>query len=222
METFSIKEALVWGWERFKERPWFFIGTLLIIFGISAVLGAVMSEDVVGTGLAGIGQLVATVLQWWLYIGFVGILLAVYSNQPVTMSDLFAQKGRTLWHYALATILYFLIVLGGLILLIVPGIIWGIKFHYYIYLIVERGLDPIAALKESAHITDGRKWTLFGFFIVVGLLNLAGALVIGVGLLVSIPVTVLASVWVYKWLSENRTKVVKKVDAPVSPKIENS
>jgi len=57
-------------------------------------------------------------------------------------------------------ILYTLITLVGTILLIIPGIIWGIKFQFFGYFIVDKGLEPIEALKRSAAITKGVRWSL--------------------------------------------------------------
>ncbi|MEA3324508.1 MAG: hypothetical protein U9Q37_05135 [Euryarchaeota archaeon] len=58
-------------------------------------------------------------------------------------------------------ILYGFIVVGGLILLTIPGIIWAIKFQFFDYLIVDKGLGPIDALEKSSEITRGVKWDLF-------------------------------------------------------------
>ena len=63
-------------------------------------------------------------------------------------------------------------------------------------------MEPVEALKQSAVITKERKWTILGFFVVIGLVNIAGILALGIGLFVSMPVTFLASVWVYKWLDK--------------------
>src|SRR3989344_575135 len=45
---------------------------------------------------------------------------------------------------------------------------------------------------------------LVGFTIVVVLANIVGAMIVGIGLLVSIPLTSLATVWVYKKLQEKK------------------
>ena len=98
-------------------------------------------------------------------------------------------------------ILYGLIVLIGLILLVVPGVIVSYMLLYVGYLIIDRNLGPIEALKESKVVTDGSKWHLFLFSLAVALLNIAGVLCLLVGLLVTIPVTLMASVYVYRQLS---------------------
>jgi len=201
METFLIKDAFKWGWQRFKEIPWFFIKVVLLVFVISVVFGILGDNKFVGSlGIVGISQFAGTIVQWWLMLGFMTILLNVCDSKPVLFNQLFSANWRTLWHYILATILYTLIVFGGLILFIVPGIVWGIKFHYYMYLIVDKNMGPIESLKKSAKITSGYKWQLFGFMFLSGLVMLTGFIALGIGALVAFPVVMLSGVWVYRWL----------------------
>lgn len=205
VETFSIKRALCWGWKTFKARPWFYIGVTALFVVINVVLQSLADKEFVGdVGIATLTGLLGTIVQWWLYIGFIGMVLSVYNGQIPSVGQLFEQRGKTLWHYVVGTVLYTLIVIGGLILLIVPGIIWSIKFQYYTYFVVERGMLPVEALKRSAAITRGHKWALCGFFLLLGLLNLLGVIAVFVGLFVTLPVSLLAMVYVYKWLETHK------------------
>jgi uncharacterized membrane protein len=97
--------------------------------------------------------------------------------------------------------LYGLIVLGGLILLIVPGIIWGIQFQFFAYYILTEGCSPVEALKKSAAITKGSKVNLFLFGLLMALVNLAGLLCLVVGLVVTVPTTLVAMAYVFRKLS---------------------
>jgi uncharacterized membrane protein len=92
-------------------------------------------------------------------------------------------------------------VAGGLILLIVPGIYLGLKYQFFSYLIVDKELGVLDSLKESSQITQGVKWQLFGFSLALIGINILGALAFGIGLLVTIPLTVVAHVFVYRKLS---------------------
>jgi len=96
--------------------------------------------------------------------------------------------------------LFTLIVAVGLILLIVPGMIWMMQFYMAGYLVIDKGFTPINALKASSTITRGAKWDLGLFTTVIALLNLAGIIVLGVGLLITLPITILASVYIYRQL----------------------
>ena len=84
--------------------------------------------------------------------------------------------------------------------MIVPGIIWAIKFQFFSYFIVDKEVGPIEALKKSAAITKGAKWDLFVFGALLGLINLAGALCVVVGLFATIPTTMVAIAFIYRKL----------------------
>ena len=63
--------------------------------------------------------------------------------------------------YLSGSILYELIIVGGMILLIIPDIIWRIKFQFFSCFIVDKGVGPIEALKRSSVITKDAKWICF-------------------------------------------------------------
>jgi uncharacterized membrane protein len=111
-------------------------------------------------------------------------------------------KTEGLGSYFIASILFAIGLYIGLILCIVPGIIWAVVFHFFGYVCVENpGISPVDALKRSAEITKGQRGTLFGLLVVCLLINVLGAILCGVGLLVSIPVTFVASAYAYRTLS---------------------
>jgi uncharacterized membrane protein len=89
----------------------------------------------------------------------------------------------------------------GLVLLIVPGVIFGLMFMFSTFLVIDRELAPIEALKESNRITYGHKWRLLGFTLVLLLINVLGALALLVGLLVTVPVSSLTFTHAYRVLS---------------------
>jgi hypothetical protein len=71
-------------------------------------------------------------------------------------------QGFRRWAAALGTaILYGLIVCIGCVLLVVPGIIWGLKYCLAYYALMDRRLSVGQALKLSGKITTGYKGQLF-------------------------------------------------------------
>ena len=78
----------------------------------------------------------------------------------------------------LSCLLVFALVMIGIIFLIIPGIIIGCRLAFVAYLVMDKNLDPIAAIEESWRLTKGYGWTIFfmgfvSFFIVLfGLLML--------------------------------------------------
>lgn len=95
-------------------------------------------------------------------------------------------------------------------LLIVPGIIWALKFQLYGYFVVDENKDPLEALKASFCITKGEKWNILLLGILIGLLNFAGALFFGIGTFVTASITMIAMAYAYRELNKKST-VVKLV-----------
>ncbi len=133
-------------------------------------------------------------------IGLIKIALSFCDEQKPSFATLF-DAWDCFWRYVGASILYGLIILGGLILLIVPGIVWAVKFSLCYYFVIDKGLGPIEALKASSRTTMGVKWQLFGFGILCALINLLGMLCLLVGVFATYPTVLVASALVYRQLS---------------------
>lgn len=54
------------------------------------------------------------------------------------------------------------IVIMGFILLIVPGIIFAIRLAFVPYLVMDKGLEPVAAVEKSWNMTRDHGWAIFG------------------------------------------------------------
>ncbi len=69
------------------------------------------------------------------------------------------------------------------------------------FIVIDRELGPIEAMKESMRIARGHRWPLLGLIVLLALIVLVGVLALFVGLLVAMPVTTLAFVHAYRVLS---------------------
>lgn len=225
MENFRIGDAIKYGWGKTKAHFLFLWMVLGIVCGVAIFLNifakAVGEHSFLGSAVS----LGATVLGIILQIGLIRIYLDLIDQDKEDHLDtLFSQTGL-FWRYLGASILYYAVVVVGFILLIIPGIYFSLKYQFYGYLIVDKGLQPFEALKKSATMTVGIKWKLLGFsFALVGL-NIVGALLLVVGLLATIPVSILAYVYVYRMLSKRLeagnttapTVVIEAAPSPVQP-----
>jgi MFS family permease len=66
----------------------------------------------------------------------------------------------------------------GLMLLVIPGIIFGLMFYVALPACVVERLGPIASMKRSIALTKGHRWKIFGILILIGLLSGIGGAVI--------------------------------------------
>jgi hypothetical protein len=92
-------------------------------------------------------------------------------------------------------ILHLLISFGtalGFILLIVPGIWFVVSTLFAMSIFVTEKSDGITAIQKSIELCKGRWWNIAGFVLVISLINMAGVLCLGIGILLSIPISFLS------------------------------
>ncbi|MBS2028093.1 MAG: hypothetical protein JST54_09340 [Deltaproteobacteria bacterium] len=199
--AFSTSEAFRFGWEKTKTN----LKPLLIIGAIGAFL-AVLHQSLVGsgreTGLRMLMGLLVQIVQACVGLAYVRSALRLYDAKSIDLSKPAEVFFEDFFPYLLTSILYSLVVAAGLVLLIVPGVIWGLMFMFATYLVVDKKLDPISAFVESKRLTKGIKGQLLGFALLAIGINLLGALALGVGLLFTIPITVIAGAYVLRRLQE--------------------
>jgi len=134
-----------------------------------------------------------------LQVGMLHIALKLCRGEKPAFADLFAL--RALWpKYLAATVLYLLIVYGGALLLVVPGLVWLSQFCFLGHVVVDSGAGPIEALKQSSAITKGVRLQLFLLLLLLGAVNVAGYIALLVGVFVAVPMTMLALGYVYQTL----------------------
>lgn len=220
---FLIGSALRFGWRTFMKRPWFFIGATVVFFLAYIVVGALTNAiDSVLTGdteqPSGVGFIIDWLIGTLISMGVVAFFLKAHDDpERVELGALW--HPHPYWIYFAATLLVSLAVLLGLVLLIVPGIIFGLMFMFTGFIVIDRGLGPIDAIKESKRITDGHKWDLLGFAFVLTVINLLGAIALVVGLLVTVPVTSLAFANAYRVLSTKAGAQPSVPDAALAPTV---
>ncbi len=89
--------------------------------------------------------------------------------------------------------------IGGLLILIglAPSIYLSIGYSMGMPLIIDRRVQFWPAMEMSFKVIKKHWWGIFGFSLLLGLLNIAGALLCLLGLLVTVPVSMCAIVYAY-------------------------
>ncbi|MEI6022635.1 MAG: hypothetical protein WCQ32_02225 [bacterium] len=190
-QTFSNREILKEATAILKPHRLKAIGQYLFISFILAILFSV---------LFGRGALIGSFITIFLVIRW---SLSYVKKGSFSFEEAF--EGVTFKHfiYFICTLLLIgLSIVGGLILLIVPGIIFAIRLMFAMYISVEKQIKPMAALKESKRITKGYRWKIFWFCCLMGLINILGFLCLFVGILYTIPLSKISTTLLYKKLSE--------------------
>jgi uncharacterized membrane protein len=201
--AFSIKESLLFGWKTFKAHPWLFVKVSLVYLAVQFLLGVV--QAIMPEMLApAVGIVVGTLLG----IGLITFYLKVH-DAPTAATPKLLWAPEPFWRYLVTSLIMGALIVIGLLLLVVPGIILALAWGFALYIVIEKKVWTVEALKESARLTRGSRVKLLLFSFVLTLVNIVGMLLLLVGLFVSVPVTFLASIHVY------RTLAGKKSESPV-------
>ncbi len=202
VKGFSKREAVEFGWRTMRAN----LPVFLIFLVVSMLAGFFFS------GFAGLFEKRLPVLSLVFNVGYalltiainlVGIKLALKfcDNDRRDIGEVISFTPARFLKFAAGYILYGLLVGAGLILLIVPGVFFMVKYQYVVYFIADKDTEIVEAFQRSSAITGGIKWELFVFLILLSLINTAGVICFFVGLIVTIPVTMVAMAYVFRRLS---------------------
>ncbi len=211
--NFSIGDALRFSWSITKNHIAYFLSVMIILFVVTAVFGYV--EEILGQSWL---SSIVSVLNWLVQI-ILGLIMTkivlefLDGNDKPLWNDI-SKSFDVFWRYLGGTVLTSIIVIIGFMLFIIPGIYFAIRFQFVSYLIVDKGLLPLDALKESSEMTKGIKIDLFLLLLSLFFINFIGILlfivtqfiigpVIGVvllliSLLITVPITIVALGYVYR------------------------
>ena len=212
-KNFSIDEALKFGWNTMKKNFWFFFGILIVAWIVSTVpslIGNLLRDKSFFLYL--LLMLITWAIQTVINIGLIRISLKFCDGEKPEFNDLFRFQGF-FWRYLGGSLMVALIAVVGMFLFIIPGIIWAIMFQFFGFLIIDKNLSIMAAVRKSGNLTKTVRWKLLGFGLLLMLINYLGLLVLIVGILASIPTTMLAHAWVYRKLLGQ----TEGAESPVSP-----
>jgi len=190
------------GWKAFRSHPRVFLISMLILFGSWVVLEvAVVSLQWLGLVVWLVLHLAFLILFSGLMLGLHRIALETVNGKAPDLTNLTALLGRGPT-FLLAFCIYSAAVLAGLVFLVVPGIYVAVRYGLFGQVLATTATTAPQSLRDAAVIADGRWWTLFPLLLMAMLLNLAGAAFLGVGLLITFPVSLLATSDLYRCLQQ--------------------
>lgn len=118
--------------------------------------------------------LVAPVVNYgggWMYLRFT-------RDERADMADTFQGFKQGYLNIILANLLVVAICGIGFLLFIVPGIIFACRLAFVPYLVMDKGLDPVAAIEKSWSMTRGHGFRIFGMYLLSILLFFCGLLLL--------------------------------------------
>lgn len=232
-EPFDIMACLKLGWKLTARHFGVLILAMLTMFGIGmmisvpfTVIFAAQAAAAAGSqtdpnafagvniGLSIVQNVIQQLASIFLTAGFTRIALNIASGREATYAQLFSQGGKYLKLIG-ASLLFYLAMFLGLLLLIVPGIMIACRFGQFQKAIVDRDLGVFESFRYSFEITRNNSMNLIGLFLMGLLIMLAGIIALCVGVVFAVPFFSVSTAIAYRWMQHGHRAVQ---DHPASPR----
>ena len=175
-----------------------FLFYFLVIMGLMMVLGfataglVAVNDDPSGMVLTQlIMQLGMNLVGMPMIMGLAMIAIKRSADAPVKASMVFGYFSKMLPLFA-TTILMYIMMLIGFVLLVIPGIYLMVAYYMAMPLVVEKGMSPWQALETSRKTITHRWFSVFGLFFILVIIVTISMIPLGIGLIWSMPMMMLA------------------------------
>jgi len=126
--------------------------------------------------------LISIVISTFISMSIILITLKIEKNETVTLEAVFKEAASNFFKFIWLGILLSLVILGGIILLVVPGIIFSVWFFASVFILFEQNKTGFDAMKESKNLVKGHTFEvftrfLFGILIVIVVSAVIGAFI---------------------------------------------
>lgn len=194
-----LGESIQFGWKTLQSSVVFVIGVTLVAWVVPSIIewagDRAFDRGIQEFGMSIITGLVSSTFA----LGLAKIYLRFRDGEKPIFENLFDGLAR-LHVYIAAMIILSIAVVMGLILLIVPGIIFLLRLWFVGFVVVDEKVGPLEAIQRSWDMTRGYTLDLFLLFILLVGLNILGLVCLVVGLLATVPISGLALAYIYRHL----------------------
>lgn len=210
---FTVGGALAYAWVRFWTNA-----STWVLFVVASVAISVAAEFVAGgfdldgaRGFMWSGGYSPGAIGEWLATTFVHVLLAAVLTRAA-LDEAHGRKASVrdalrLGEARVVLLGCVLLAAGyavGTLLLVLPGLVFGFLAYYTLAFLLDRGEDAVTALRSSIAFVAANVGRFLMLALAVVGINLAGALLFGIGLLLTVPVTLIATMHAFRTLQGER------------------
>ncbi len=221
----SVGNAVNYGWAKFMANA-----AQIVIAGVIVLVGIVLFE-VIGfairnalvtdascqfddqgtfscTGGSGfvvglIGTMIVTFLFYVVYqvigAGIIRGALAITEGRPFLVAEVF--RLERIGPILITAVLVSAAIAVGTLLCFLPGIIAAFFLAFSMYFVIDKEMEPIAAMTASVTFVKDHLGDVLVWFLVTLLITFVGAVLCGVGLIIAIPVVLIGNAYTYKMLT---------------------
>ena len=174
-----------YGWQQMKKYVLevFLVTVAALLIGIPGYLLMDANEEM-GHGndvLGVIGLIYLILLTRPLMYGAFLVYLRAVKNRRVVVKDMFDVSQNYL-NVVLANLFVLVIVAVGTVLFIIPGIFLACRLSFTIFLVTDRKMEAVEAVKESWRLTAGHSWTILLIAMVAIPISILGLACFGIGI----------------------------------------
>jgi len=223
--AYNIGDALSYGWKKFQENVGQIIIAALVLFAVYLVAGAIAfgfqalmtsnTECFVNSE----GRLVCDEGSGWIWrmivsaiaVGFLFIVgqivgagiirgaLGITEGRPFQTSDIF--RTDQLGSVVVASLIVGIATTIGYALCYLPGIVIAFLTSYTLFFVIDKNLAPVDAIRASYDLVTKNLGNTVLWYLVGGLVAVAGVIACFVGLIVTIPLVIIGTAYTYKTLT---------------------
>jgi hypothetical protein len=200
----SVGQAIGYGWAGFKAN----LGPILLIALVTVVVSGLfqwLATSSSNSFLAFIFSAISFVLGFVIALGLIRAALTVVDGGRPNLGTVFAGDGVA--QYLIASVVLGLAfalinVVGALTILLLPftlvlTLVFSFLVQFFGYAILDEGVSAFDGISRSIAVVRTHLGDVLVLWLAALGINILGALLCGVGLLVTIPVTAIA--WAYAW-----------------------
>jgi hypothetical protein len=175
-----------------KQRFWTLVGISLLPSVLMLLAIALVAAGAIGSGflltnlfnttgsgqiigyVIGIGLLIVLIFLALIYIQVWGQTALLYAirgaDERIGVREAYKRGSHKVFAFLGTSVVMFLAVLGGYMLILIPGIIMALSLYMASYSVIDKDLTGMQALRYSYYYTKGYRWAMFGRILVVAVL----------------------------------------------------
>jgi uncharacterized membrane protein len=140
-----------------------------------------------------------SILDYAFQAGMRAVMLELHDTGRSSFSTLFTSF-PTVLNFAIAQMLYSILVGIGFFFLVLPGIWFAVNYYFVDYAVVDKNAGPLEAFKISSRIVQGHRYTVLALLLLIWLAYALAVQLYGFTLLLAIPLCYGAKVYLYRRL----------------------
>ena len=208
MNKISINKSWAQSWRIFKKNWLALIYALAVPLAIGLIINSIFKVDEISKkpitlaifcSLA-VYYIIKYIIDTWLMIGRIKINIDSVDHKKPKFKDLFNPQG-VYSRFLMTSILFDLCLLGGLILLVIPGIYIALTYYFAPTLVLDKNMKIGEAFTKAKAMTKGKKMQILWFLIVDAFYGILGFIALGIGVVITGTVSQLAIFHLYRQLS---------------------